>query len=231
MNKWLAVPLVTVMLSGCATFNQFTGQEAATLDREQYIAELSKEIEAVGFNRVEIQAGVDEFLNVCASLLERQYTVMGEYRTLAANHVDVQAFLKAHQGLAEEELLAAMFEFDSGATSDNEKISTKFAAYEAALEAISAKNTELGLEITVNLAQATLIMKDHAQAVAFASGTNLLNSFLGEGEKTADNDLGLAILRAKDQISLASEANKIISLEQETIKQINALQAELEAKG
>src|SRR5690554_3586167 len=136
MNKWLAVPLVTVMLSGCATFNQFTGQEAATLDREQYIAELSKEIEAVGFNRVEIQAGVDEFLNVCASLLERQYTVMGEYRTLAANHVDVQAFLQAHQGATQEELKAAIFEFDANATDNSGKIGAKFEAYEAALATI-----------------------------------------------------------------------------------------------
>lgn len=230
MTKWLAIPLTTAMLSGCASFNQFSGQEAATIDREQHIAELSQEMETVGFNRVEIQPGVDEFLNVCASLLERQYSVMSEFRTLAANHVDVQAFLQAHQGAAEEELKAAIIEFDAGAASEDGRIGAKIDAYNQALAAIAEKNTELALEIAMNLAQATLIIKDNAQAVAISGGASLLSGIFGDGEKTADNDLGLAILRAKHQISLASDANEIISLEQETIEQINALQAELEAK-
>ena len=55
--------------------------------------------------------------------------------------------------------------------------------------------------------------------------------FREEEEKTADNDMVLAIIRAKEQLSLASDANDLISLEQETIEAIDNLQAELEAKG
>lgn len=227
MNKWLAIPLATAMLSGCATFN---GEQAATMDREQHIAELSQEIETIGFNRVEIQPGVDEFLNLSASVLERQYSVMGEYRTVAANYVDVQAFLEAHEGATKEELKAAIIEFDKGAASEVDRIGPKVQTYEAALANISEKNTELGIEIVANLAKATLILKDNAQTVAVASGIRTAGSFFSGGDKTADNDLGLALLRAKDQVSLAYDANKIISLEQETIEQINDLQEELEGK-
>ena len=54
---------------------------------------------------------------------------------------------------------------------------------------------------------------------------------MADEERTADNDVALALLRAKDQLSLASDANELISLEQETIEAIDGLQAELEAKG
>jgi len=52
-----------------------------------------------------------------------------------------------------------------------------------------------------------------------------------DDERNADNDVALAILRAKDQLELASDANELISLEQETIEAIDGLQEELEAKG
>ena len=59
----------------------------------------------------------------------------------------------------------------------------------------------------------------------------MVSGWMSGNEQNADNNLGLAILRAKDQIDLASDANEIITLEQETIEAINALQDELEAKG
>ncbi|PFG52246.1 hypothetical protein ATG98_1254 [Marinobacter sp. LV10R520-4] len=227
MNKWIAISFATVAISGCATFN---GEQAATMDREQHIAELSQEIETVGFNRVEIQPGVDEFLNLSASLLERQYSVMGEYRTVTANYVDVQGFIEANKKATDEELAAALMAFDAGATSEEGKIGPKIKAYEDAVANISEQNAGLGLEVAANLLKATIILKDNAQIVGIATGVKAAGSLFGGSDKTADNDLGLALLRAKDQLSLAYDANKIISLEQETIEQINEFQEELENK-
>lgn len=227
MKKWLSIPLATAILSGCASFG---GQQAATMDRDQHIAELRQEMQALGFNEVEIQPGVDEFLNLSASILERQYSVMGEYRNITENHVDVQGFLEANKGATEEELKAAIIKFDAGATSEEDKIGPKIQAYRAALDVISEKNTKLGLDIAKNLAEATLILKDNAQTVAVASGIRAAGGLFSSDEKTADTDLGLALLRAKDQLSLAYDANKIISLEQKTVEQIDQFQEELENK-
>ena len=227
MKKLLSIPLATAILSGCASFG---GQEAATMDRDQHIADLRQQMQTVGFNEVEIQPGVDEFLNLSASILERQYSVMGEYRNITENHVDVQGFLEANKGATEEELKAAMIKFDAGATSEDGKIGPKVQAYRAALDVISEKNADLGLDIAKNLASATIILKDHAQAVSVATAIRAAEGFFSTTDKTADDDLGLALLRAKDQLSLAYDANKIISLEQETVEQIEEFQEELENK-
>lgn len=227
MNKWIAIPLTAALISGCASFS---GQQAATMDRGQHIAELSQKIETIGFTRVEIQPGVDEFLNLSASVLERQYSVMGQYRTLAANHVDVQGFIEANRNATDEELKLALIQFDAEAASEDGKIGPKFKAYENAIDVISDKNTDLGLEIAANLTKAAFILKDNATVVGVATGVRAAGSLFGGGDKSADDDLGLAILRAKDQLSLAYDANQLISLEQETIEQINDFQDELEDK-
>ena len=228
MKKWIVAPLAAVVLSACMSTSN---ENAATLDRNQAVADLSVQMEELGFSRVEIQPGVDEFLNICASILERQYNVMGEYRTQTENYVDVQAFLTAHQGKSEEELRAAIIAFDEKAQTEDEKIGPKLTAYNSAIEGVSEQNTKLATEITLQLAQAAIILSEHSTTVAKAGSLGMVSGWMSGNEQTADNNLGLAILRAKDQIDLASDANEIITLEQETIEAINALQEELEAKG
>ena len=53
-----------------------------------------------------------------------------------------------------------------------------------------------------------------------------------DDENEAENlkDIGVALLKAKDQLALALEANEIIELEQATIASINERQLTLEAK-
>lgn len=228
MKKWIVAPLAAVVLSACMSTSN---ENAATLDRNQAVADLSVQMEELGFNRVEIQPGVDEFLNICASILERQYNVMGEYRTQTENYVDVQAFLTAHQGKSEEELRAAIIAFDEKAETEDDKIGPKLAAYNSAIEGVSEQNAKLATDITVQLAQAAIILSEHSTTVAKAGSLGMVSGWMSDNEQNADNNLGLAILRAKDQIDLASDANEIITLEQETIEAINALQDELEAKG
>lgn len=228
MKKWIVAPLAAIVLSACMSTSN---ENAATLDRNQAVADLSVQMEELGFNRVEIQPGVDEFLNICASILERQYNVMGDYRTQTENYVDVQAFLTAHQGKSGEELKAAIITYDEKAETDADKIGPKLTAYNSAIEGVSEQNTKLASDITAQLAQATIILSEHSTTVAKAGSLGLVSGWMSDNEQTADNNLGMAIVRAKKQIDLASDANEIITLEQETIEAINALQDELEAKG
>ena len=51
-----------------------------------------------------------------------------------------------------------------------------------------------------------------------------------ENEAENPKDIGVALLKAKDQLALALEANEIIELEQATIASINERQLTLEAK-
>ncbi len=233
MNKWILAPTLAAILttSGCMS-NGSGNEQAATMNRVDAIAALSTNIEEIGFNRVEISPGVDEVLNICASILERQYSVMDEYRTQAENHADVQAFLFAHQGKTPEQLQLAITEFDAGATTEDEKIGPKITAYQAAIDEVSEQNTQLGIELAAQLIKLGYLTTQYSGEIAKATAANWLGGMMmADEERTADNDVALALLRAKDQLSLASDANELISLEQETIEAIDGLQAELEAKG
>ncbi|MCU7555383.1 hypothetical protein OCL06_12375 [Alteromonas sp. ASW11-19] len=231
MKKWILVPTLAAILAttGCSSTDE-SAENAATMNRDQAIATLSEQIAEVGYNPVAIQPGVDEFLNICASVLKRQHKVMEEYRTQAEHYADVQAFLYAHKDKEPAELQAAIVEFDNGAQSEDEKIAPKILAYQSAIDEVSKQNAELTVEITVQVAQAAYMITQYGQAIAQSTALNMAGSLFSSEEKNADNDLGLAVLRAKDQISLASDANKIISIEQDTIKAIDSLQAELDAK-
>lgn len=228
MKKWIVAPLAAVVLSACMSTSN---ENAATLDRNEAVSNLSVQMEELGFNRVQIQPGVDEFLNICASILERQYSVMGDYRTQTENYVDVQAFLTAHEGKSQEELKTAIIAFDEKAQTEEDKIGPKLTAYNSAIGGVSEQNAKLTTEITFQLAQAAIILKDHSTTVAKAGSLGMVSGWMSGDEQNADNNLGLAILRAQKQIDLASDANDIITLEQETIEAINSLQDELEAKG
>ncbi|PYE35160.1 hypothetical protein DFP83_10134 [Idiomarina fontislapidosi] len=233
MNKWILAPTLAAILatSGCMS-NGSGNEQAATMNRVDAIATLSENIEKVGFNRVEVSPGVDEVLNICASILERQYSVMDEYRTQAENHADVQAFLYAHQGKTPEQLQLAITEFDAGATSEEDKIGPKIVAYQASIDEVTQRNTQLGIELTAQLIKLGYLTSQYGGEIAKATAANWLGGMMkADDERTADNDVALAILRAKDQLELASDANELISLEQETIEAIDGLQEELEAKG
>ena len=242
MNKWILAPTFAAILatSGCMS-NGTDGEQAATMNRVEAIANLSKDIEEVGFERVQFNPGVDEVLNICASILERQYSVMSEYRVQAENHADVQAFLFAHKDKTPEQLQLAIVEFDQGATTVDEQIGPKIAAYQAAIDEVSKRNTELGTELTMQLVQLGYLLSQYGPEIAQLTAANTLDGYLGGFMSSADDsdakmaepkkDMIAAIVRAKDQMDLAMQANELISLEQETIEAIDSLQTELEAKG
>lgn len=218
--------LLLGQLTGCASR---LPDEAHTLDREAAMIELSQRIERVGYRRVRISPGVDEFLNVAAAILQQQAELMGEYRIRAEFHRDVQAFLWAYQDVSTEELQAAVIEFDLRAMTDEEKIAPKLAAYQLANRRIQQRNRALAAEISAQLLVAGYLLKEHRDAVMAFAVANMLSGLTGgHGNRTHDNDLILALLRARDQLRLAREANALIQIEQATIAAIDDLQRDLE---
>ena len=152
----------------------------------------------------------------------------------------MQAFLYAHKNSTPERLQAAIIEFDAGAKNKDEEIGHKIAAYNLANEGIYQQNVELATDLTIEIAKSAYILSQHSSAVAKVTalrmGGDVVSSWLSSDEENAEKeedpkDIGTALVKAKDQLALALEANEIIELEQATITAINELQLEQEEKG
>jgi hypothetical protein len=239
MKKAILSALVFAPLfAGCVATSDTDG--VANLDRNATVADLTTRMDSLGYSYpLEVQPGIDEFLNMSAIILERQRNVMGEYRTQTDNYRDVQAFLHAHQESTPEQLEAAIVAFDAGATNKNEEIGYKIVAYNLANEGIYQQNVELATELTIEIAKSAIILSQYGPEIAKVTALNFassgLTSFLSSDEEKKEaeenpKDLVSALMKAKDQLSLALEANEIIELEQSTITAINELQLEQEAK-
>lgn len=220
------------LFTGCVSTSD---KSAATLDREQAVSELTVKMDNLGYEPVTIQPGVDEFLNMAAAVLERQRNVIGEYRKQTENYKDVQAFLYAYKDATPEELQLAIDQFDAGAASEDEKIGHKITAYTKANENVYDQNIQLAGTLTVEIAKSAYILSENSTAVAKATAAHLTGSVFkslsfDEKKEEDPNDLGTALLKAKDQLGLALEANEIIDLELATIDAVKQLQQEQDAK-
>jgi hypothetical protein len=235
VKKTLICALICApLLAGCVST---TDKSAGTLDRTKAVAELTTKMDDLGYNTVEIQPGVDEFLNMAALILKRQRSVMGEYRKQTDQYTDVQAFLYAYKDNTPEELEVAIIEFDAGAKNEEEKIGHKIAAYNKASENIYSQNVQLTTDLAGEILKSTYLLSEHSTLIAKTTALNAAKSLSSsifsseeKEEKEAPKDLGNALLKAKDQLSLALEANDIIELEQATIAAVQQLQKEQEAK-
>ncbi|WP_417763561.1 hypothetical protein [Shewanella sp.] len=229
MNKksLLLVLAMSPIFSACQSTH--SDEEAASLNRQDLVADLVKRIDDVGYDEVKIQPGVDEFLNIASSVLQRQRNVIESYHQKGELYVDVQSFLSAQQGKTELELQDAITAFDAGATNEDEKIGHKIAKYRAANDEIYQENIKLTQQIVLQLAQAGLLFSQYGTEVAKATA---MNSFTGLFSKDDDQQpsIGKALVKAKDQLSLAKEANDYIDIEQQTIEAIESLQNKLAAK-
>jgi hypothetical protein len=226
------------LFAGCIATSDTN--DVANLDRNAAVADLTTRMDSLGYSYpLEVQPGIDEFLNMSAIILERQRNVMGEYRTQTDNYRDVQAFLYAHQKSTPEQLEAAIIMFDAGAKNKDEEIGYKIVAYNLANEGIYQQNVELATELTIEIAKSAIILSQYGPEIAKVTAINFassgLTSILSSDEEKIEaeenpKDIASAILKAKDQLALSLEANDIIEREQSTINAFNELQLELEAK-
>ncbi len=242
MNKksLLLVLALSPLFSACQSTH--SDEEAATLNRQDMVADLVKRIDDVGYEEVKIQPGVDEFLNIASSVLQRQRNVIGSYQQKGELYVDVQSFLSAQQGKSELELQDAIAAFDAGATNEDDKIGHKIAKYRAANDEIYQENIKLTQDIILQLAKAGYLFSQYSvqigQLAALDVAGDFMNRFMPKSDddkdatpkETEEKTIANALVKAKDQLSLAKEANDYIDIEQKTIEAIESLQNKLAAK-
>lgn len=241
MNKktLLLVLALSPLFTACQS--TFSENDKAELNREEFVTDLVKRIDAVGCDQVTVQPGIDEFLNISSSVLLRQRNVIQSYQQKSALYVDVQSFLLAQKDKNEEQLQQAIAEFDAGAKTEDEKIGAKITAYRAANDDIYQENIKLTQDIIVQLAKAGYLFSQHSTEIAQLTAMNSVSGFMksftksddekaAEGEAAEEQSIATALVRAKDQLSLAKEANDYIDVEQKTIEAIENLQNKLAAK-
>lgn len=223
MKKLLFVLSAALLMHGCA----FMGgsDELGTMDRGEAVTILLSEIKEVGYERQQVIPGIDGFLNTAASILERQEAVIVEYRTITDSHRDIRSFLSVHSDKANDPaaLQAAIDEFDAGAANENEKIAPKLREYTKATKKISDANVKMGVEIAAELAKSAIILSKYSKEVAMSSAMSF-------GKKSDEPNVGTALVKAKDQLTLANKANNLIGMDKATIEAIENLEKELQAK-
>ncbi|WP_050937129.1 hypothetical protein [Vibrio harveyi] len=237
-KKTVMASLFATALAGCSSM---PGMESATVDRNEMSAALVKSCTELGSEYTPVSYAVDKVSKVMVSIQERQCAVFQDYRTLADKHADVAGFLKINADKSDEELLVAMNEFDEG-KAENKKIRPQVEAYKAASDSIFDKNVELAKDIALEAAEIAIIASDNAAVIAQDSamaGLGNALSFLSseseeEGEADAEAKEEVPVVEAYNEMKARSllvyDANDMISLDQNTIEQLENLDKVLAEK-
>ncbi|PML13629.1 hypothetical protein [Vibrio breoganii] len=223
-KKTLIASLLASGLMGCAT----SGEDIATLDRNQLSQELTQACDELGNEYTPVSVVVDTASEAMVSIQERQCSVFQSYRVLASEHADVAGFLEVNARATDEELIAAMTEFDAD-KAEEKKIAPRVAAYKSASESIFDSNVQLATDIAIQGAKIGFIVSENATVLAQESGaamfSNLLASVSVDEEEEAEDVV--PIVAAYKELTVRSElaydANSIISFDQSTIEQLENL--------
>nr|WP_158118673.1 hypothetical protein [Vibrio cidicii] len=233
-KKTVMATLFATALAGCSSMS---GMESATVDRNEKSAALVKSCSELGSEYTPVSYAVDKVSKVMVSIQERQCSVFQDYRTLAEKHADVAGFLKINADKSDEELLVAMNEFDEG-KAENKKIRPQVEAYKAASDSIFDKNLELAKEIAVEAAEIALIASDNAALIAQESAMaglgNAISYFSNESKEDEESKEKVPVVEAYNEMKARSilvyDANDMISLDQNTIEQLENLDKVLAEK-
>ncbi|MEZ9701113.1 hypothetical protein AB4455_14335 [Vibrio sp. 10N.261.46.E12] len=227
LKKTILAGLVVSVMAGCSSI---PGMESATVDREATSKELTQNCKELGTEFTPVSFAVDKASTVMVSLQERQCSVFNDYRTLASKHGDVAGFLAVNADKSDEELRAAMKEFDEGKP-DHKKITPQVEAYKKASDEIFQKNLKLATDIAVQAAELTYIASQHASALAHDSAGGAMDSFFAavssEKEGEASEEETVPVVEAYHEMEarsiLALDANSLISMDKNTIEQLENL--------
>ncbi|MBB1464569.1 hypothetical protein H5300_14735 [Vibrio sp. SG41-7] len=226
IKKTILAGLVVSVMAGCSSI---PGMESATVDREALSKELTQKCQELGTEFTPVSFAVDKASKIMVSLQERQCSVFNDYRMLASKHGDVAGFLAVNADKSDEELRVAMSEFDEGKAADK-KITPKVDAYNSASAGIFDKNVKLAAEIAVEVAELAIIASENATALAAESAGGLADSgmklFSNEQEDVAEEEkvpVVEAYYEMEERSKLALDANSLISMDQNTIEQLENL--------
>lgn len=123
-----------------------------------------------------------------------------------------------------------MNEFDEG-KAENKKIRPQVEAYKAASDSIFDKNLELAKDIAVEAAEIALIASDNAALIAQESAMaglgNAISYFSNESKEDEEAKEKVPVVEAYNEMKARSilvyDANDMISLDQNTIEQLENL--------
>ncbi|NOI35453.1 hypothetical protein F0250_16020 [Vibrio cyclitrophicus] len=227
LKKTILAGLVVSVLAGCSSI---PGMESATIDREAVSKELTQDCKELGTEFTPVSFAVDKASKVMVSLQERQCSVFNDYRTLASKHGDVAGFLAVNADKSDEELRVAMNEFDEGKPA-NKKITPQVEAYKKASDEIFQKNLKLAADIALQAGELTYIASQHASALAHDSAggamKNLMATLSSEKEGEASEEETVPVVEAYHEMEarsiLAFDANSLISMDKNTIEQLENL--------
>ncbi|WP_117235257.1 hypothetical protein [Vibrio maerlii] len=227
LKKTILTGLVVSAMAGCSSI---PGMESATVDREAMSTELTQNCNELGADFTPVSFTVDKVSEVMVSIQERQCAVFNDYRTLASKHGDVAGFLAVNADKSDEELRAAMAEFDEGKPA-NKKITPLVEAYKKASDDIFDKNVELALDIAVQAGELAIIASDNASLLAqdAAAGgfSSALAAFSNEQAEDESEEEIVPVVEAYKEMEarsvLAFDANQLISLDKNTIEQLENL--------
>ena len=227
LKKTMLAGLVVSVMAGCSSI---PGMESATVDREAASKELTQNCKELGKEFTPVSFAVDKASKVMVSLQERQCSVFNDYRTLASKHGDVAGFLAVNAEKSDEELRVAMNEFDAGKPT-NKKIAPQVEAYKKASDAIFKKNVKLATDIALQAAELTIIATQNAAALAQDSAggamTSMLAAISNEQADEASEEKKVPVVEAYHEMEarsiLALDANSLISMDKNTIEQLENL--------
>lgn len=234
LKKTVMAGFIVSALAGCSLTD---GQTSATADRAEMTKELAKTCAELGDKYTQVSVAVDTASQAMVSIQKRQCSVFGDYRTLASKHADVAGFLAINADKTDEELLVAMNEFDADKPA-KKKIRPQVEAYKKASDAIFDKNVKLAADLAIQAAKITYIASQNSAALAQDTMKGGLGSLLAamsnetkkEGEKEEVVPVVAAYHELKARSLLAYDANDLISMDQNTIEQLENLDKVLAEK-
>ncbi len=222
--------VATLFISALAGCSSMPGMESATVDRNEMSTQLTKTCAELGSEYTPVSVAVDQVSKIMVSIQERQCAVFQDYRTLADQHGDVAGFLAINAEKSDEELLVAVNEFDQGKPEDK-KLRPKIEAYKAATDSIFDKNVELATDIALQTGEIAFIATQNATVLAQETALAGLKNALSFASSSSDDENAekevVPVVEAYNELKarsvLAYDANEMISLDQNTIDQLENL--------
>ncbi|MDV6249674.1 hypothetical protein [Vibrio sp. EA2] len=226
-KKTAVATLFVSVLAGCSSM---PGMESATVDRNEMSTQLTKTCAELGTEYTPVSYAVDKVSKIMVSIQERQCAVFQDYRTLADKHADVAGFLAINSEKSDEELLIAMNAFDEGKP-ENKKIRPQVDAYKSASDSIFDKNVELATDIAMQTGEIAIIASQNATVIAQESALAGLGNVLSFASSSSEDEDAekevVPVVEAYNELKarsvLAYDANEMISLDQNTIDQLENL--------
>ncbi len=229
LKKNLTAAVIALsLISGCSSLSN---EQKANVDRDVEVERIIAEIDAVGYEVVEVSPGIDEFINGLSAFVVQQRNVSVQYREVVKQHRDVTSFIAANKGKTNEELLAEAKIFDLGTKTEKEKIGNKLVAYSKATQTISEENSKLTIELVKQGAQLAYLVTQYGTQIAQAAAINTAMGFFKGEDADTKLTVPTAVMRAKEQIVLLNEINGLIEADQEVARNLAELQEQLDAQG